>query len=683
MFRLFSRAGRLLPACVLLLGILFSAAAEETGDFLSDDEPLFMEGEGITITASPDTTQQKKVVDKETIDRLQAPDLAVLLQETLGLGITRYGPYGNQTSINMRGFDSDRIAFLIDGIPANSPMSGELDLSMIDLNAVDRIEVIYGGSDSKYNVSGSLGGVINIITIKEQRQGLRLGGSFSNTSAMPGKYIDRSGQVEDPQWQDLFDAQNITLSAGYGAETYSLTANIFANRAENHFLFKDDNKKNRRKDNNEVRDTGASASFVLNLPDMAKFIVNGDIYYGDKNIPGSGFSAVKGKQKDFSTRQNIMFDAPLALRDDLSTEASLSHTWQTLNYEVTPPASHHDQHILTAINRWGWYPLSWLTLRFGGDYRFATLDSTDAGNRNQHDGGLYLTGEFNPAKKFMIIPSVKAVFNSNGASPAVAVPKLGFAWFATNDLTIRNNYFRSFKNPDFEDLYWPSQEGVAGNPDLKPEDGWGADLGGTYRYKIFSADAVIFTQWTDDSIHWAQEAGGIWRPSNVGEAVFFGFDGKISFDIPLPKGPFDKIIPSLSYQYMLSYLLSYGYDWSSEKRIPYMPTHTVGLSLDLPWNTGSRRAGSLLISGYFEGERYTDTRNTTKLDSHFLLDINVNQQITNNFTAFVVARNVLNRAYESFNDYPMPGITITAGLRINFEGLGQNTNRSYMEDTDL
>jgi vitamin B12 transporter len=664
------KAGRFLPAGFIVLYLLipcFFLNGQEGGDDASADEFLTMEDEqGITVVGTPETTQEKRVVTREDIDRTQAPDLATLLQETLNLGVTRYGGYGNQTDINMRGFESERIAFLINGVPANSPMSGEFEISQIDLNAIDRIEVIYGGSDSKYNVTGALGGVINIITVKDQKPGFSIGASLSNTSTLPGEYYILGGEKGTSQWQDLADTQNLAFSAAYGAEKYSWSASIFGNRAANHFLYRDPYKRTRRKENNEVYDTGINASFIYNLPNFSKLILSADGYYGDKNIPTNGYSEIKGKQKDFSTRQNIMLDMPRAFRDDLAAEASLSHTWETLTYE--PPAgasSLHDEHIVTAINRWSWYPLSRLALKSGGDYRYITLDSTDMKGHDQHDGGLYLTFEIKPLEQFLIIPSIKAVFNSNGASPVVPVPKLGFAWFITDDLTVRNNYFRSFKNPEFQDLYWPDQGDVAGNPDLKPEDGWGADLGAAYRYKILNLDTTVFTQYTSDSIHWAPGAGGVWIPSNVGAAVYFGLDSKISVAIPLPKGPFSKIIPSFTYQYMRSYLLSYGYDFSSEKRIPYMPGHTVGFSIDLPWKTGS-----LLISGYFESERYSDTANITVLDSHFLLNANVNQKIGKNLTAFAVFRNLLNSSYQSFYEYPMPGLTITLGLRMNIEGIG-------------
>jgi vitamin B12 transporter len=285
MFRFFSRTGKLLPVLVLFTSLLFplfsqeaTDVPEDNGDFFEEDFVLLGEDEGITVTGSAETTQQMKVVTREEIENTHAPDLAVLLQETLDLGITRYGPYGNQTDINIRGFDSERIAFLIDGVPANSPMSGDFELSMIDPNSVERIEVIYGGSDSKYNVSGSLGGVINIITVKKQDKGLRVGGVFSNTSAMPGNYFDRQGQVAQPSWQDLLDTQNISLSLGLGLEKLSVTANLFGNRAENHYLFTDNNHKVRRKDNNEVWDTGVSTSFIWDLPDYAKLIAGGEFY---------------------------------------------------------------------------------------------------------------------------------------------------------------------------------------------------------------------------------------------------------------------------------------------------------------------------------------------------------------------------------------------------------------------
>ncbi|MCL2271097.1 MAG: TonB-dependent receptor, partial [Treponema sp.] len=460
------------PALFLLIVPLLSLSPQE---YHEDDEFFFEDDTGITIVASPQTSQQMAVIAKEEIENSNAADIAALLQDTLNLNVTRYGTYGNQTLLNLRGLDSSRLAFLIDGVPVNSSMDGKFDIEQIDLNAIERIEVIYGGSDTKYNISGAMGGVVNIITVKKQKPGLRIGASVSNTSVQPGFYLDRSDIKQSPHWEDLLDTQNISLSAAYGKNNFSITANTFANRAENHFLFKDSYKDTRRKDNNEVWDAGGSASLVWELPDLTKLIASTHFYYGDKNIPRTGFSSIVGEQLDFSSRSNVMLDMPRAFHDDLATEASIG--WHFNRRDYTSPTnilSRHDQQNTTVINRWNWYPGNRLILRSGFDYRFIFMDSTDVGNRNRHDGGIYLTAEFKLVRQFMIVPSVKAVFASEGDTPVTAVPKLGIIWNITDSLALKNNYFRSFKFPDFEELYWSgSAMNSIGNPDLRPEDGWG------------------------------------------------------------------------------------------------------------------------------------------------------------------------------------------------------------------
>jgi vitamin B12 transporter len=639
---------------------LHGAQGQETD---SDDEPLFIEDEGITVTGTPHTSQQMAVIEKDEIERRNVADIATLLQEALNLNITRYGSYGNQALLNVRGLDSKRIAFLIDGIPVNSSLDGRFDIDQIDLNAIERIEVIYGGSDSKYNVSGAMGGIINIITVKKRKSGLRLGASVFNTSVLPGEYRDRNDTKQDPHWEDLADTQNVALSAAYGGDTFSIAANAFATRAENHFTFTDSYDRRRRKDNNEVWDAGGAASLVWELADLTKLIASAHFYYGDKNIPSSGFSSIFGKQQDTFSRNNIMIDIPSAFRDNLATEASLGWHFSRMDYtSPTDAFSRHDLQNVTAINRWTWYLADPLVLRSGFDYRFLYLDSTEVGDRNRHDGGIYLTAEYKPVRQLLIIPSIKAVFSGDGAAVITAVPKLGFLWNVTNSLDLKNNYFRSFKLPDFEELYWSGGGGI-GNPDLHPEDGWGGDIGAEWRItKPVKLESVFFTHWLKDSIHWYASGDGLWRPENVGEAMFFGLDNKLTAAIPVKWGPVKKITPSVSYQYLLSYLLSFGYNFASDKRIPYSPAHTVGASIEVSWEKGSAS-----ISGHYESLRYDDRANLVELKPHLLLNASVNQKIRDKITLLATLRNILNESYESFYRYPMPGMSLTLGMRLNIE----------------
>jgi outer membrane receptor protein involved in Fe transport len=327
-------------------------------------------------------------------------------------------------------------------------------------------------------------------------------------------------------------------------------------------------------------------------------------------------------------------------------------------------------------------PLAGLSLGLAGDYRYSYLDSSDMGVHSRQDGGLSLDAEYQ-AGQFLLIPSIKAVLSK--AAPLTLVPKFGLLWTPSASLSVKTNYFRGFKLPDFEDLYWQgggmSGSPEAGNPDLRPEDAWGMDLGAAWELNGLSLEGTFFAQLTTDSIHW-YNSSGTWRPENVGKAVFFGLDLKPRVEFPLggaagrtAKGPFEKISLGLSYQYLLSYLLSYGYDYSSNKRIPYMPLHSAGFSIELPWKipssgrdaspAGALRGG-LTLSGHFQGPRYADTSNLSRLKPYFLLNLSLNQAIGKKLSAFVVFRNLLNKTYESFNDYYMPGLTVTAGLRAAF-----------------
>jgi vitamin B12 transporter len=269
---------------------------------------------------------------------------------------------------------------------------------------------------------------------------------------------------------------------------------------------------------------------------------------------------------------------------------------------------------------------------------------------------MYLTGEYSPAKKFMIIASVKGVTDTK---LAVAVPKLGFRWEATSKFTLKNNYFRSFKFPDFDDLYYRSLDSIfVGNPNLKPEDGMGADLIGEYTLnEKFSVSSSVYGQYTTDSIHWIKSAGGRWSPENVGTAWFIGFDIRPRLSLPIGKLGIERISFSPSYQYQLSWLLNGNLAFDDQFRIPYMPNHIIGGSLDLQWKTGS-----VMLTAHYESTRYADTLNEMVLDPYTTLHMTVNQNIGKHFTAFASLRNILNAHYESFAGYYMPGISLTIGV---------------------
>jgi vitamin B12 transporter len=658
-------------ACLALAAPPPAGAQEppvEDGDALYDESEGFDEFEdfgedsGITVIGTPETTSPQTVITREEIERRQAPDLATLLEESLDISITTRGAYGNESQINIRGFNTERIGILIDGVPANSPRSGEFDVSQLDLSNVERIEVIYGGSDSKYNVTGAMGGIINIITKKKQSEGWSFGGSFTNTGYFTGRYNRRhsGGAVGDAHWEDLLDSQFLNIFAAYGAETFSAKVSWFGDSARNHYLYRDYAGFVRRKESNEMLDTGGNIFFTANLPHDSILSSSTDLYTASRHFPVTGTSVGFAQTYDSKITERLQLDMPRFLRDDVSCDLAFSWTYADNRYGAV---SSSNDHYLIAINRWGWYPFDALTVRSGFDWRFIHVDSTDDGVRDGNQGGTYLAAEYKPWKPLMLVVSVKG---ATDLAESALVPKAGIVWQPVDTekiaLTLKNNYFRSFKFPDFDDLYYRSFDDLyIGNPNLRSEDGLGADLSGELRVgDRFSASLSAYAQWTERAIHWIKY-GSRWTPDNVGTGCFIGGDLRPSYTIPFSGGPFKDLTLGLTYQLQFSWLLNDNLDFSDALRIPYMPMHIAGASLDLQWKTGS-----LLVSAHWESLRFADTLNRMPLEEYCLLNLTLNQAIGKNITVFAIARNALNWLYTSFAEYPMPGFTTSLGLRMTF-----------------
>ena len=73
----------------------------------------------------------------------------------------------------MQGLSSDYIQVLIDGVPIIGRLSGNLNLDRLNLNNIQRIEIVKGPSSSLFG-SAAIGGVINLITKKDFKNKLKI-----------------------------------------------------------------------------------------------------------------------------------------------------------------------------------------------------------------------------------------------------------------------------------------------------------------------------------------------------------------------------------------------------------------------------------------------------------------------------------------------------------------------------
>lgn len=68
-----------------------------------------------------------------------------------------------QTSINMQGFGGNSVLFLVDGERLAGETLNNVDYDRLNLDNVERIEIVKGAASTLYG-SSAIGGVINIIT---------------------------------------------------------------------------------------------------------------------------------------------------------------------------------------------------------------------------------------------------------------------------------------------------------------------------------------------------------------------------------------------------------------------------------------------------------------------------------------------------------------------------------------
>ncbi len=121
------------------------------------------------------------VITREQIERSQSNSVVELLQHhSVGLDLSRNGGPGSNTSVLMRGSNSNHVLVLIDGVRANSAIDGAFKWSNLPLEQVERIEVVRGPRSTLYG-SDAIGGVIQIFTRESTNLHASAGGGSYNT----------------------------------------------------------------------------------------------------------------------------------------------------------------------------------------------------------------------------------------------------------------------------------------------------------------------------------------------------------------------------------------------------------------------------------------------------------------------------------------------------------------------
>ncbi len=112
-------------------------------------------------TLARESVRRVQTLDAKRIQRQAAVNLNDVLRNQLNFQISEDAILGSQTSL--QGLSGAKVKILIDGVPMLGRLNGELDLNQINLNDIERIELVEGPMSVQYGTD-AVAGTINLIT---------------------------------------------------------------------------------------------------------------------------------------------------------------------------------------------------------------------------------------------------------------------------------------------------------------------------------------------------------------------------------------------------------------------------------------------------------------------------------------------------------------------------------------
>lgn len=415
----------LLPAC-------FSVFAEEPATIPYE---IFVTATR-TNEAFVDVIGSISSISRADIEASGALDMHDLLRVQPGVDVVRSGPSGGQTSVFMRGTESDHVLVLVNGVRVNAPTSGGAIWGEIPLDQVERVEIVRGPRSAQFG-SDAIGGVIQIFT----RQGSEL-----SVAITAGSYA----------------TQEATVNAGYEGEDFSISAT--ASKGET--------------DGFSATNEGAGA-FTFNADDDGREYKSAAL-----NLASSLSDYASAGASWLYNQQDTEIDQTgeqLGRSRQLGVWAELNNN---RNADVRVQASRLQQGIadIVATRRQAGIQTN-LDLDKAGTfsigYEFSEDEGLDPGDYDEQSSlrSLYLQQQFT-ARYIDLVAAVRRDTHSRFGSHNTGSLSLG-SWIG--DHRVFASYGTGFRAPNLTDLFHPGFDcGVpcfGGNPELKPEESKSAEVG--------------------------------------------------------------------------------------------------------------------------------------------------------------------------------------------------------------
>ncbi len=633
---------RATAACVA--GVLIAAAATA--------EPI----ENIVTTASRSAVAASRVgstfsvVDRALIERRQAVMIADILQDLPGVAVSRLGGPGSQTQLRLRGAEANHVLVLIDGVAVNDPTAAdEFSFEQLTSWDIDRIEVIRGPQSALWG-SDAVAGVINFITRRagaepfgaagfaeagsadSRRAGVRAGGRQGRFSGMAslswfatdGENIARSGAERDG-----YENLSAGVTAGFAASD-ALRFDISARHTDASADF------------DETFSTGLPADADL-VSDTRHLYLRGstELLLHDGRWRQQLSTAWADSERE-NRDTGKLTDRSAGERLELSYQSSWELGREPGHYRLT-----------AAID----YDRETFSQAFPGNPFLAAADQ-----RQERDTtGLVAEFQARPAPGLDLSASLRRDDHSDFKDKTSV--RVTAAWQRTaSDTRLHASFGTGMKKPTFTELFGFFPASFVGNPDLKPEESRGFDIGieqGLFDSRL-RADLSWFYAELEDEIQ------TVFLPGFLASVI--NSDGRSrrqGVELELRARPVAGLQLRGSYTYTDA---SEPAASGGRQREIRRPRHMAALNLDYAF--AADRAGVNLNLSYTGAQLDLDFSRfpspLVRLDEYLLVNLAASYAVSEQLTVYARADNLFDTGYENAFGYRSPGAAFHAGLRVAF-----------------
>ncbi|MCS7052392.1 MAG: TonB-dependent receptor plug domain-containing protein [Ignavibacterium sp.] len=619
-----------------LLSLLTFSQVTDSVKFYSLDEVTVVANRIKTKTS--DLFTKVEILDIEKLKNTNGFSLSDKLKTSPLTFIKSYGNVSSLQTISINGLGSEHSLILIDGVKLNSYQNSTVDLSLIPIENIERIEIINNGLSSVYG-SDAISGVINLITKSSYKSNYPLPFGFNGSVSYGSYNTFRYHFALSNQIKSISSKFYLTREKSDGDYDYYF-------HSGNQRI-----KKQRQNANHEFYDIGFISEYFFNDYNLIK--INSSFINHFKRIPGIeiGTPPTDSDQRDRNWNNLISLENKISKK--LTSNTSFNFQNNLMNYRLKPNVNSYYKNIVLSLSQ----NLTLVEEKFsstvGYNYSFATLSSNQIESKALRElHAFYISGNLNPITQISLFPSIRYDFISD-IEKNVLTFKFGvnIKPFDDNDLRLRSNIGNNFRAPTFNDLYWKE----AGNKNLLPEKSVNKELGILYKFNYLfdiSFDITYTHIKADNKIVWLPARNFIWKPVNIASSTSENF----LITLSIQKKIDDKINLDFDIGYNMINSIKTSEDFTNDptkgKQFPHLPKHSFKSNLSFKYDLITL---NLFYSHNYK--RFSDFENLKPvnpinlIDGNIIFDLNL-FDIELKFKFEV--NNLLNFDYQIISGYPMP-----------------------------